>query len=71
MFQLLRSIRRQELVLRQVPAFASAFIIAGSFYRFHSFYLETIAFLVTWFAIDAVFEVLGRSLSRDAKGKAG
>lgn len=64
MFQLVRSIRQQELVLRQLPAFAVAFVIAGSFYKFHSFYLETGAILLTWFAIDAVFEGVRWSVSR-------
>jgi hypothetical protein len=30
---------------------AVAFVIAEQFYKFHSFTLETIAFLATWFVI--------------------
>lgn len=60
MFQLVRALRRQEIVLRQIPAVSAAFVIAGSFYTFHSFYLECAAFLATWYVIDAFFEVAGR-----------
>jgi hypothetical protein len=67
-FQLLRTIHRQDLVVRQLPAFGSAFVIAGSFYQFHSFYLETVAFMVTWFVIDAALEGLRWTASRLASG---
>jgi hypothetical protein len=31
----------------------TAWIIAEAFYKFHSFTLECIAFLATWFVLDA------------------
>jgi hypothetical protein len=58
-YQLFRSLGRQELVVRQVPAFGASFAIAGAFYTFHSFYLECAAFLATWFVIDAAFSGVG------------
>jgi hypothetical protein len=33
---------------------AIAFVIAEQFYKFHSFTLETIAFLATWWALRRV-----------------
>ena len=33
---------------------AMAFVIAESFYKFHSFTLETIAFLATWLVLRRV-----------------
>ena len=68
MYQLLRSLGRQDLVLRQVPAFGVSFAIAGSFYTFHSFYLECVAFLATWLVIDAAFSGLSAAASMTRRG---
>jgi len=38
----------------QAPALLASFVIAELFYKFHSFTLECLAFLATWFAIDVV-----------------
>lgn len=37
-----------------VASLAIAFVIAEQLYRFHSFTLETIAFLATWWAIRRI-----------------
>lgn len=58
MFQLLVSISRQELAARQLPAFLMSFLIGTLFYRFGSFALECLAFMATWFALDAITQVL-------------
>ncbi|HEY5602056.1 MAG TPA: hypothetical protein VIM41_03010 [Gammaproteobacteria bacterium] len=68
MFQLLRELPAQQLLLRQLPSFLAAFVIAEMFYKFHSFTLECAAFLVTWFVIDALAELpvlFMRSLRRN------
>lgn len=57
MFQLIRALSTRELFVRQLPALSVAFLIASFFYRFGSFALESVAFLATWFVVDAVFEV--------------
>ncbi|KPJ92509.1 MAG: hypothetical protein AMJ53_09230 [Gammaproteobacteria bacterium SG8_11] len=57
MYTLLRAIPSQRLVKEQAPAFATSFIIANSFYKFGSFGLELIAFLATWFLIDALIQL--------------
>jgi len=57
MYQLLRAIPTQQLLIRQLPSFLVAFLIAELFYKFHSFTLECAAFLVTWFVIDALAEL--------------
>ena len=64
MYQLLASISTQDLALRQTPAFAASFIIASLFYKFGSFALECVAFLATWFVIDAGFQLLARMRER-------
>jgi hypothetical protein len=53
MFQLIRSLTLQQLLVRQVPALLASFAIAELFYKFHSFTLECGAFLLTWFVLDA------------------
>jgi len=53
MFTLIRSIPVRQLLLEQVPVFTISFIIAELFYKFHSFTLECMAFLITWYVLDA------------------
>ena len=57
MYQLLRELPTQQLLIRQLPCFLVSFLIAEMFYKFHSFTLECAAFLVTWFVIDALAEL--------------
>ena len=52
MYTLFRSVSVRRLLAQQVPALAAAFLIAEAFYKFHSFTLECLAFLATWFIID-------------------
>jgi hypothetical protein len=63
MYQLIHSLTVNELFKRQLPVFAVAFIIAELFYKFHSFILETGAFLLTWYVLDAIVQ---RVVSRKA-----
>ena len=53
MFTLIRSLPTRQLLLEQFPAFAVSFVIAELFYKFHSFTLECMAFLITWYVFDA------------------
>lgn len=62
MFTMLREIPVQRLLSEQLPAFLGSFLLAEAFYKFGSFALEMIAFLSTWFAIDAAIQ-LGRYLA--------
>ena len=52
MFTLTRSIPVRRLLLQQAPALVASFVIAEAFYKFHSFSLECIAFLATWYVLD-------------------
>jgi len=54
MFQLIHNLTAGELFKRQLPVFATSFAIAEFFYKFHSFTLECIAFLLTWYVLDAI-----------------
>ena len=64
MYTLLRSLSLQQLLQEQLPAVGTSLLIAELFYKFHSFLLETAAFLATWYAVDwtlrAVRSLLGR-----------
>jgi hypothetical protein len=53
MFQLLSTLSQRDLLLRQAPSFSVAFLIASLFYRLGSFALESVAFLATWYVLDA------------------
>ncbi len=59
MYSLIRSTSLRQLLLQQVPAVGVSFIVAELFFRFHSFSLECIAFLATWYVLDAVAQSLG------------
>ncbi|MBA5800315.1 hypothetical protein [Rhizobium changzhiense] len=63
MYTLFRSVSGRQLITTQAPAFLAAFLIAEFFYKFHSFTLECLAFLATWFVIDLVVTVVGNRLA--------
>ena len=64
MYSLIRSLSRRRLLSEQVPAFGSSLLIAEIFYKFHSFLLETGAFLATWFVVDMVLSNVLQQLRR-------
>jgi hypothetical protein len=53
MYTLFRSLSLRTLLTTQAPSFLLSFGIAEFFYKFHSFTLECLAFLATWFVVDA------------------
>lgn len=69
MYTLLRSVPLRDLLATQAPAFFISFVIAELFYKFHSFTLECLAFLATWFVIDAAISAF-RGLWSD-RGRPG
>ncbi len=68
MYTLIRLVSLRYLLLEQVPAIAISILIAELFYKFHSFTLECIAFLVTWYVIDAglrfIIDMFGKPTDR-------
>ena len=58
MYTLIRLMPHQQLFFLQGPALAISISIAELFYKFHSFTLECIAFLATWYALDAAITFL-------------
>jgi hypothetical protein len=58
MYTLIRNVPLQQLLTAQAPALLVSFVLAELFYEFHSFTLECLAFLATWFVIDAVLTTI-------------
>ncbi|MDN5858224.1 MAG: hypothetical protein L0H84_06325 [Pseudonocardia sp.] len=56
MFQMVKALSSMDLAARQAPVLVVSFLIASLFYKFGSFALEAVAFLATWFVLDAVVE---------------
>ena len=61
MYSLLKSLGVKKVLWQEGLPFLAAFTVAELFYKFHSFMLETIAFLVTWYAISAALGFLARA----------
>jgi hypothetical protein len=66
MYTLINSIPLRQLILEQTPIIIISFIIAELFYKFHSFTLECLAFLVTWYVLDVVLNFLTRSWKKQS-----
>ncbi len=64
MYTLIRNTPRTELLAFRLPALAASLVIAELFYKFHSFALEALAFLGTWFALDFAAAVVESALRR-------
>jgi hypothetical protein len=69
MYTLIRSTPLSRLLALVTPSFLVAFAIAEFFYKFKSFALECVAFLLTWLVIEAFLAGLhrlwaGRELSQ-------
>jgi hypothetical protein len=60
MYQLFRTVSVNRLVTQESPAIVSSFVIAELFYKFHSFTLECLAFLATWFVLSWIAERLAQ-----------
>lgn len=66
MYTLLQTISRRQLLVEQLPALVASFLIAELLYKFHSFTLEAMAFLATWFLLDAAITTIGNAITRQS-----
>ena len=69
MYELIRRLTVRQLAVEQVPILVIALGIAETFYKFHSFLLETGAFLLTWLALDALYSALRALFSPRGENK--
>ena len=60
MYSIIRREGVKTLAIQQSVPLVVSFLIAEAFYKFHSFTLECIAFLATWYVLDWVFAKLTR-----------
>jgi hypothetical protein len=58
MYTLIREIPLKSLLAEHVPSLAISLVIAELFFKFKSFTLECLAFLATWFCVDAAIRFL-------------
>lgn len=66
MYSLIRSLPLRRLLIEQLPILLLSMFIAELFYKFHSFTLETLAFLATWFVLDWLAQMLLRIVRKPA-----
>jgi len=69
MYELIRRLTARQLTFEQLPLLLISLGIAELFYKFHSFLLETGAFLVTWFALGALYAGLKSLFIRTAEDR--
>ena len=62
MYTFFRELSNRQMLIEQVPIFAIAFVIANTFYKFGSFGLELVAFMATWFLIDAAVQIVRKKI---------
>ncbi len=58
MIDLLSSLRAHAAYGPRLMGFLPALLVAELFYRFHSFALDCIGFLVTWLLLDLLIETI-------------
>ena len=63
MYTLFQLLPLRSVLLEQVPAMVVSLVVAEVFYKFHSFTLECLAFLATWYLIDGASRFVGSRLS--------
>ncbi|MGH7963326.1 MAG: hypothetical protein ACRERD_16145 [Candidatus Binatia bacterium] len=54
MYTLIRNVGLRTGMLKEAPSLFLSMLIAEGFFKFHSFTLECIAFLVTWYAVSGL-----------------
>lgn len=69
MYELIRRLPVSRLAFEQAPQLAIALTIAEVLYKFHSFLLEAVAFLATWFVLGAAHAALRRVLTPRAEAR--
>jgi hypothetical protein len=57
-YQMLRGRSLKALSIDALPPLAAAFLLAEIFYKWHSFTLECLGFLATWFVLDMAWTKL-------------
>lgn len=64
MYTLWRGMHDGRAAWVEVPTLAASVAIAEFFYKFHSFSLECLAFLATWFVLGGAVSAVAGKLAR-------
>ena len=70
MYQLTHSYGFRRTLFREAPTGLLAFILAEIFYKFHSFALECLAFLATWYLFSWIVFLVQSGLKSRAPSAA-
>ena len=54
MYALIHSLTGRRMYIEQLSVFVASLTIAEMFYKFHSFTLECVAFLATWYVLELI-----------------
>lgn len=65
MYKFIRSVSNRELFLKQLPTLTVSLVMAELFYKFHSFTLECLAFLATWYLLDLLISLVLKLFSSE------
>jgi hypothetical protein len=65
LFYLIASLTIKQIVFEKIPVFGISIIIAELLYKFHSFTLELLAFMATWFVLDIFVRLIFNQLKRN------
>lgn len=68
MHTLIQALPAQQILLQQAPMLLASLLIAERFYKFGSFTLECLAFLATWYVIDAAGSAIAALVARRQTG---
>lgn len=63
MYTLTHGLTSRSGMLAETFAFVFSLLIAEFFYKFHSFTLECVAFLATWWLVGGAFSLFSRRSS--------
>ena len=58
MYRLAKSRSARQLATEQLPTLVGALLVSELLYKFHSFTLECLAFLATWFVLDGILALM-------------
>lgn len=69
MYTLLHHGRLREGLLVEAPSLVLSISVAEIFYKFHSFTLECVTFLATWFVVSCLFSLIRGAWSAKQDGQ--
>jgi len=71
MYELARLLSIRQLAQEQLPVLLGSLVIAETFYKFRSFLLEAIAFLLTWYVLGGVMAALRQLFTKQRRDHYG